>query len=143
MTLAEVTAVIEGRCAAILATARAASGNPNIPNLTHCVGWATRMVGGATASVTTVTDGEVGAITGLRIDALLDLAELRTLESVLTNLNTVDLTTGPVTEDFSDLPDRLAKMIPEKRKAIGTMWRRYLALPFEGNADKPAGMRAL
>lgn len=135
-SLADVQAVVGDRCGALLAEARAATGDPTKPSVDQCIGWALRMLGYSTASILAPVSGEVTAVAALHVDALLDLAELRTLESILTNLSGVDLTTGPVTEDLSDLPDRLAKLIPEKRKAIGLMWGKYLAQPFDPSTDR-------
>lgn len=143
-SLADVQAVVGDRCGALLVEARAATGDPTKPSVDQCIGWALRMLGYATASILAPVNGEVTAVAALHVDALLDLAEMRTLESILTNLNGVDLTTGPVTEDFSDLPDRLAKLIPEKRKAIGLMWGKYLTQPFDPSTDRrQARMKAI
>lgn len=143
-SLADVQAVVGDRCGAMLAEARTATGDPTKPSVDQCIGWALRMLGYPTASILAPVTGEVTAVASDRVDALLDLAELRTLESILTNLSSVDLTTGPVTEALSDLPDRLAKLIPEKRKAIGLMWGKYLTQPFDPNTDKrQARMKAI
>jgi hypothetical protein len=143
-TLGEVTAVIDDRCRALLAEARAATGDPTKPSVAQCIAWATRMLGYPTASLLGADNDEVGAVDSMKVDALLDLAELRTLESILTNLTGVDLTTGPVSEDISDLPDRIQKLIPEKRKAIGLMWGRYLVQPFDPTTDRrKARMRTI
>ena len=143
-SLADVQAVVGDRCGALLAEARAATGDPTKPSVDQCIGWALRMLGYTTASILAPVNGEVTAVASDRVDALLDLAELRTLESILTNLANVDLTTGPVTEDLSDLPDRLAKLIPEKRKAIGLMWGKVLTQPFDPSTDKrQARMKSL
>ena len=135
-TLSDVLSIVDDRCGALLVEARAATGDPTKPSVYQCSGWGLRMLGYATASILVPNNGEVVAVVDAKVDALLDLAELRTLESILTNLNGVDLTTGPVSEDFSDLPDRIAKMIPEKRKAIGLMWGKYLVQPFDPTTDK-------
>lgn len=143
-TLGEVTAVVDDRCRALLAEARAATGDPAKPSVAQCIAWALRMLGYTTATILSPVNDEVTAVADAKVDALLDLAELRTLESILTNLNGVDLTTGPVSEDLSDLPDRIQKLIPEKRKAIGLMWGKYLVQPFDPTTDRrKAKMRTI
>ena len=106
------------------------------PSVDGCIGWAVRMLGYTTASILAPLDAEVSAVADAKVDALLDLAELRTLESILTNLNGVDLTTGPVLERLGQLPDRLAKLIPEKRKTAALQWGKYLAEPLDPTTDK-------
>lgn len=128
MTLAEALTLIDDRCGALLAQARAATGDPDKPNLETCVGWAVRALGYTTASVLYPSDAEVQAVTLL--DALIDVAELRTLESIFTNLNQVNITTGPVKEDLSDLAERLGDVIlPEKRKQVALAWGKHLVIP--------------
>jgi hypothetical protein len=135
-TLSDVLEVIGDRCGAVLAEARTATGDPTKPSVYQCIGWGVRMLGYTTASILVPTNAEVVAVADAKLDALLDLAELRTLESILTNLNGVDLTTGPVSEDLSDLPDRVAKIAEAKRKQIATTWGRYLANPLDPTADR-------
>jgi hypothetical protein len=135
-TLAAVTAVIDDRLGVMLTTARAATGDSSKPSVAACVAWAVRLLGLPTAALATATDGEVGAVPTAQLDALLDLAELRTLERILTNLNQVDLTTGPVSERLGQLPQRLAELIPEKRKIIAAQWGKYLAEPLDPTTDK-------
>lgn len=143
-TLADVQAVVTDRCGALLAEARTATGDATKPSVDQCIGWAVRMLGYTTASILAPVTAEVTAVAGSHVDALLDLAELRTLESILTNLNSVDLTTGPVSEDLSDLPDRVAKIAETKRRNVATMWGRYLATPLDSTADRrPARMKTL
>lgn len=130
MTLAEALTLIDERCGALLAQARAATGDPDKPNLETCLGWAVRALGYTTASVLYPSEAEVQAVT--LIDALIDVAELRTLESVLTNLNQVNITTGPVKEDLSDLAERLGDVIlPAKRKQVALAWGKYLTVPID------------
>lgn len=135
-TLADVQAVINDRVGALLAEARAATGDATKPSVDTCIGWAVRMLGYTTASILAPTDGEVQAVASTKVDALLDLAELRTLESIQTNLSQVDLTTGPVLERLGQLPTRLADIVPKKRQVVALQWGKYLAEPLDPTTDK-------
>ncbi len=141
-TVAEVTAVVTDRCVAHLAQARVLTGDPTKPGTAPAIGWAVRMLGGTTASLTTVTDGEVQAIASGLTDALLDLSELRTLESVQTNLTAVDVTAGPVQQAYSDLAERLVEIVEQKRKLAQNRWGAYLTQPLT-DAVKRATLRVL
>lgn len=135
-TLSDVTAVVEDRIGSLLAEARAATGDPTKPSVSACIGWAVRMLGYPTASILAPEDAEVQAVPAAKVDALLDLTELRTLESILTNLNGVDLTTGPVSERLSQLPVRLADLIAKKRQTVALQWGHYLEDPLDPTTDK-------
>lgn len=135
-TLSDVTAVVGDRIGSLLAEARAATGDPTKPSVAACIGWAVRMLGYTTASILAPEDAEVQAVPVAKVDALLDLTELRTLESILTNLNGVDLTTGPVSERLSQLPARLADLITKKRQTVALQWGHYLEDPLDPTTDK-------
>ncbi len=141
-TVAEVTAGVTDRCSAYLAQARALTGDPAKPGVAPAIGWSVRMLGGTTASLATVTDGEVQDIANGLLDALLDLAELRTLESIQTNLTAVDVTAGPVQQAYSDLAKRLVDIIEQKRKLAQNRWGAYLTQPLT-DAVKRATLRVL
>lgn len=135
-TLANITDVVEDRLGALLSEARTATGDSSKPSVASCVAWAVRMLGYSTAALLTATDAEVGEVPTAKLDALLDLAELRTLESIQTNLSQVDLTTGPVTERLGQLGTRLADLIPKKRKVVAMQWSKYLAEPLDPETDR-------
>ena len=141
-TVAEVTAAITDRCGAYLAQARVLTGDPTKPGITPAIGWAVRMLGGATASIATVTDGEVAAAASGALDALLDLAELRTLEAIQTNLTAVNVTAGPVQQDYSDLAKRLAEIVTQKQKHAQARYGVLLTVPLTEGA-KRATLRVL
>jgi hypothetical protein len=85
-------------------------------NLNDPIGWSVRKLGGLTLNPTSVTSAEVEAIANE--DALLDLVELRTLESILTNYSLVDSKVGPREESYDQLAKRLLILIPQKRAQI-------------------------
>lgn len=105
----------------------------NNPDLNDPIGWAIRTLGHTVGNITAVNDSDLANVS--RVDALLDLAELRALENVLNNYTLVDSEVGPRSEDYSDLADRLAKWLPTKRKAVERQHK--LAL----GDEKTAGFR--
>lgn len=142
-TVANVTTVVTERCSSYLAKARALSGSGSIPDIAQAIGWGVRMLGYTTAGLTTVTDGEVGAVSGDKLDALCDLAELRTLESIQTNLTAVNVTAGPLQEDLGSLAERLGEIVTERRKNIATRYSAWLAAPLTDESPKRASLRVL
>lgn len=142
-TVANVTTVIEERCSAYLAKARALTGSAAKPDTAQAIGWAVRMLGYTTAALATVTDGEVGAVSGDKLDALCDLAELRTLESIQTNLTAVDVTAGPLQEGLGSLAERLGEIVTERRKNIAARYGAWLAAPLTDEALRRASLRVL
>lgn len=64
---------------------------------------AARGVGAATADYATITSDELATIAAADLDPLFDLSEYRTLETVITNLDDTDITTGPRSEKLSQL----------------------------------------
>lgn len=142
-TAANVTTVVTERCSAYLAKSRALSGSGSIPDIASAIGWGVRMLGYTTAGLNTVTDGEVGAVSGDKLDALCDLAELRTLESIQTNLTAVNVTAGPLQESLGQLAERLGEIVTERRKNIAARYGTWLAVPLTDEAPKRASLRVL
>ena len=85
----------------------------------------------------------VGAVSSDKLDALCDLAELRTLESVQTNLTAVNVTAGPLQEDLGSLAERLGEIVTERRKNIAARYSTWLAAPLTDEAPKRASLRVL
>jgi len=83
-------------------------------DLADPIAWALRQVGYDTADITNPTTAEVAAATD-DVDEVVDLAELRTLESILGNLDDVDVQVGPRREDLN----QLAKQVETKLKRVG------------------------
>ncbi len=111
--------------------------NGTYPNaaLADPIAWALRMLGFTPAAYTTVADSDLVNVSSGQVDALFDLAELRTLESVQQNLTKVTVKAGPVQENLGELGDRLLKLIPEKRKSVAAM-HGYLLAHSLGEGDK-------
>ncbi len=113
------------------------------PWLTDPLRWALSMLGIESASIVAVTDTDLANVGRNQVDALLDLAELRALESVLTNLVDVKVTAGPLSVNSSELPDRLATIITAKRDAVRAMYGRLLVAPLDGADETFVRLRVL
>ena len=142
-TVAEVQAVIDNRCAALLALARTIAGSVLTPDVNQSISWALRVLGYPVASPLTATGAEVQAVSAGHLDALLDLVELRTLESIQIGLAAVTVKAGPVQEDYNHLADRLDKIVPEKRKNVAARHGQWIDVPLTGEAPKRAVLRVL
>lgn len=120
VTRTDAEGVLVRRCGRLLtaagldgSTATGANADLNDP-----IGWAVRQLGGAVASVASVTDADLAGVATDDLDALLDLAELRALESALGNLDVVDVAVGPERESLGQLGGRLEKAIERKRAQV-------------------------
>ena len=113
------------------------------PWLTDPLRWALTALGYTVASITAVTDSDLSGVETAHTEALLDLAELRTLEAVQTNLTVVDVTAGPLSERRSQLADRINEMVTERRKVYGNRYASLLVTPLSDVAPKWAAMAAL
>lgn len=113
------------------------------PWLTDPLRWALSMLGYATASFTSVTDDDLAPVADGHVEALLDLCELRMLESIQTNLASVDVTAGPLQEKRSQLATALAEIITERRKIYGARHGHLLDQPLSDEAIRRAVLRAL
>ncbi len=142
ITKAAVSAVIDDRCGAFLSEARRMTGDATKPSVGQCIGWAVRALGYTTAGLTDVLDADLTAIPDVKADALLDLAEWRTLQSIETNLTAVSSTTGPVSDQWNDLSKRLADIIPRKQALIMAQHGIALDKPLDLQ-KRPIRMRAV
>lgn len=139
-TVREVNAVLTQRCGAYMAAANLAAGDGA---LVDPLRWALAALGQSPGSIVVVTDADLAGIaTPLLTDALLDLAELRLLETCLTNITAVTTRAGNVQQDFSDWSATLQAVIPEKRAVIARRFGGLLALPLDGEG-KTIRMRAI
>lgn len=95
---------------------------------------ATRDVGGTTADPLTVTTAELAAIATADYDDLFDLSEYRVLETVITNLDDVDITAGPRSEKLSQLvaqvERRLERLDSVMRRLTNPLTAGYISLDF-------------
>lgn len=142
-TIADVKAIVEDRCAALLALAREIAGDALTPDVDQAIAWALRALSYPVASLLQAAGGEVQAVAAGHLDALLDLVELRTLESIQTGFTAVTVKAGPVQEDYNHLADRLDEIITEKRVNVAARHGQWLVVPLTGDAPKRATLRAL
>ena len=131
ITRLQVEAVIAKRLGALLEEAGMSAGPGPNPHLTDPNASALRALGYAPASLADITDADLATVTAAHLDPLLDLAELRTLESIASNLTVVDVTIGPVSERKGMLADRIAKLVQDKRKSLQARWGNVLEQPLE------------
>ena len=82
------------------------------------VAWAIRKCGYATADVSSPSEAEIAAVPADDMDKLLDLAELRLLENIATNLDDVDVTVGPRSEKLDQLAQRVTAKIARLQARI-------------------------
>ena len=87
-------------------------------NLNDPIGYALRQVGYSVASIALVVDADLATIDSDDIDQILDIAELRTLENISGNLDDVDITTGPVKENLSQIAANLEKRMARLQEKI-------------------------
>lgn len=142
ITKAAVNTVIDDRCGAFLVEARRMTGDATKPSINQCIGWAVRQLGFPTAALTDVSDSDLSAVPDGKADALLDLTELRTLQSIETNLTAVTSETGPVSDEWNDLSKRLAAIIPRKQATIMAQHGIALDKPLD-TLKRKAHMRAV
>ena len=104
LTRANIEAILVQRCGAYMTAAgmvvTIAGSNAN---LNDPIGYAVRMCDGTVTDYLTVADADILTVNSTDYDKLLDIAELRTLENILGNLDDVDITVGPRTEKLNQL----------------------------------------
>lgn len=111
-------------------------------DLNDAIGRAVRALGFTVADVTDVADANVSVIAASDYDKLFDLAELRALETCLTNYDKVNLSLGPRSESFDQLRNGMIQAIKLKREQIAndyddsaSLTGGVLALDFEEHAE--------
>lgn len=130
-TLAAVETVLTRRLGSLLDEAGlSVEAGPN-PHLADPVAWALRALGYSVASIVDVSDSDLAPLATGHVDALLDLAELRTLEAVAGNMTAVDVTVGPVSERRGSLGDRVVKLVESRREAAQARWGGLLVQPLQ------------
>ena len=143
ITRAGAETVLTRRLGALLHEAgMAADAGLNV-HLADPLAWALRALGYATASLTDVADAELLAVGAAHVDALLDLAELRCLESVAGNLTAVDVTVGPVSERRGALADRVARLLDDRRRTVLARWGPLLSQPLDAATGGPVRLLSL
>lgn len=113
ITRPNVEAVIVARCGALLIAAGLDGTTVDGTNasLNDPIGAALRKAGYTVSNIASVANADLAAVVVGDYDKVLDLAELRTLESILGNLDDVDIKLGPRSESLSQLAAMLEKRI--------------------------------
>lgn len=135
LTITNATEELQTRLTGYLDKAIAVTGADNAPSIQSCMAWAARQIGLPPTQLRSVSDAELATIA--MVDAFLDLAELRMLETIQTNLSDVTTQTGPVREDWNDLSKRIAELIKQKRASIAVQHRIYLDIDLVETQMKP------
>lgn len=116
----------------------------NNADLNDPIGFAVRFLGGTTADPSAVTSAEVEAIAADDTDALLDLAEYRTLSTIISSDTLNDLREGPHDEKFNQFFERIqmrAKKLEMELEnsvgfGLGTIEPGVISLDFAEHVDE-------
>lgn len=112
-------------------------------DLNDPIGYALRKLGQTVTAPTAVADADLSGLGSDDYDEFFDLAELRSLETVHNTLTSVNISVGPRREELSQLADRVAKRIADKRAAMAEEYGRglkpleagYITLDFMEKGD--------
>lgn len=119
LTRANIEVIIVKRCGPLLTAAgMATTVSGSNADLNDPIGYAVRKSGGTVTNFVSVGDADITTIGTADNDQLLDLAELRTLESILGNLDDVDIRVGPRDEKLSQLRTDTEKRLERLQKRI-------------------------
>ena len=103
LTIDDITAIVTGRIEPLTVAIYDL-------DLSDSFGYAIRQAGGTVVSATSPTDDDLLTVTASD-DAVLDLAELRTLKTLYQNATAVNSKAGDVSANESELPARLWQRI--------------------------------
>ena len=93
---------------------------------------AVRDLGHTVTSAVLVADADVAQITTAQTSEFLDACELHTLETILGNLDDVDIKVGPRSEKLSQLALQVERKIKRLLAAMGTAYGYGMATPDAG-----------
>lgn len=133
LTVDDCNLILQRRCANYLDVAGLSAANGDFVDP---IRWALSLLGVEAAGAVSVADADLTTVTGRKVDALLDLAEARLLQTVLTNLTRVDTRAGMVQQDFSDLAAMLRPIAADRLAAAGKRHADLLVAPVDGTGDK-------
>lgn len=121
-TRANLEVILVKRCGALLEKAGLSADQINNEDLNDPIGYAVRQAGGSVANIGRVTDTDVATVSDTYLDKLLDFAEFRTLQNISGNLDIVNITVGPRSEDFSDLVDAVEARLKRKESQLKQLY---------------------
>jgi hypothetical protein len=90
-----------------------------------------------------VADADFATLSGLKLEAYLDTAEVCLLRSLWARLHLVDTSVGPRRESLSQLRGDLQERIKERAAEVQRQWGEYLVRPLEGTTGGVAKVRAV
>jgi hypothetical protein len=145
LTRATIEAVLIRRCGSLLTALGldgTTAGGTNA-DLNDPIGWALRQMGVVLTTALTVADVDVELVASADYDQLLDLAELRTLETLLTHPDLVTVRVDDLQKNWSDLGKRIETAITRKRAqmardygtGLGTLTAGVIGLGFQEYYD--------
>lgn len=110
--------VLVVRTRSLLAEAEMSDSAGNNPDLNDPLAWALMRLDVEPGTITAIADSDLAGLASDQINAFLDLAELRLLQTIYQQLVRVDLTVGPRAERYDQLAQRVQKAIESRQKAI-------------------------
>lgn len=136
LTKSQVETVLLGRCGGKMGAA-----GMSVTALAEPIATALTKLGLPPSDPTAVTDADLALVTEDDRLKLFDLAELRTLKSIQGNLDTVNISVGPRTEQLNQLYEQVDKAITrlelyiagEYGIGLGTLRGGTLSLDFQEN----------
>lgn len=87
-------------------------------DLNDPIAWAVRRNGGTVSNPISVSDADIATLADSKLDALIDLAEYRTLINVKGNYALVDIQAGPEKENLSQTVANLEQLLARKWQYI-------------------------
>lgn len=141
LTITDVIEELETRFTGYLDKATAVTGKDKSPSVQSCMAWSARQLGISISQLRSVSDTELATID--RVDAFLDLSELRMLEAIQTNLSDVTTQTGPVREDWNDLSKRIAELIKQKKAGVAVQHGIVLDIGLSSDPLRTASIKSL
>ncbi len=122
-TRADIEAELVSRAGAWLTAAgRAVTFAGSNADLNGAIGWAIVQAGGTVVDRALVTSTDVQTVASDDYDFFLDLAELRMLQSVLSNYAKVDKKAGPVELKSSQLFDQIRARLADLKSWLSTTY---------------------
>ena len=117
---AQVEQILVRRCGAYMAAAGLDSELYDGTNkdLNDPIGYAVRMCDGTVSDYTTIANADLLTVASTDYDKLLDIAELRLLDSIASNLDDVDLVVGQRSEKLNQLALNLQAIMERKANRV-------------------------
>lgn len=111
ITRSEAERILVNRCGALMTAAGLDGITQDGANddLNDTLGVALRTIGLSVGDISRVLDSDLSSVTDDDIDKFLDVAEFRLLQTIIGNLDDVDIEAGPFTAKYSQLARQLER----------------------------------